>query len=167
MSRERAQQEGWEIVAEISGWGLSDDANHMTGPSRTSEGMILALQRALNSAGCSTEDIGFISAHGTGTVYNDEMEMRAYSSVFKNRPIPVYSIKGAIGHTLGAAGMVEMIIAARALREQQVPPTVNLKDVDADAMGWASPDTQAISKGRKALVTNAGFSGINSALVLS
>jgi 3-oxoacyl-[acyl-carrier-protein] synthase II len=167
MSRERALREDREIIAEISGWGLSDDANHMTGPSRTSEGMILALERALNSAGCSSEDISFISAHGTGTIYNDQMEMRAYRSVFANESVPVYSIKGALGHTLGAAGLVEMIIAARALREHQVPPTVNLKDVDADAIGWASTDAQAICKGRKALVVNAGFSGINTALVLS
>ena len=167
MSRERAKREGLEIVAEISGWGLSDDANHMTGPSRTSDGMILALERALHSADCSRDDISFISAHGTGTLYNDQMEMRAYRTVFANGPVPVYSIKGALGHTLGAAGLVETIIAGRALREQNVPPTVNLKDVDADAAGWASPGKQEVCKGRKALVTNAGFSGINTVLVLS
>jgi 3-oxoacyl-[acyl-carrier-protein] synthase II len=167
MSRNRALKEKREIVAEISGWGLSDDANHMTGPSRTSDGMIMALERALNSAGCHAEDISFISAHGTGTVYNDQMEMRAYRSVFAKEPVPVYSIKGALGHTLGAAGLVETIIAAKALSERRVPPTVNLIDVDDDAIGWASPDSQDIRKGRKALITNAGFSGINAALVLS
>lgn len=166
MSRERARREGRQIIAEISGWGLSDDANHMTGPSRTSEGMILALHAALSSSGCLSDDIAFISAHGTGTVFNDQMEMRAYRSVF-DRPLPVYSVKGAIGHTLGAAGLVELIIAATALQERTAPPTVNLKDVDADALGWASPESQPISSGRTALVTNAGFSGINTALALS
>ena len=167
MSREKAEQEGLEIIAEISGWGLSDDANHMTGPSRTSDGMILALDRALHSAGCRKDDISFISAHGTGTLYNDQMEMRAYRTVFSNGPVPVYSVKGAFGHTLGAAGLVETIIASKALRARQVPPTVNLETVDEDAAGWASPDRQAICGGHKALVTNAGFSGINTALVLS
>ena len=142
MSRERAKREGLEIVAEISGWGLSDDANHMTGPSRTSDGMILALERALHSADCSRDDISFISAHGTGTLYNDQMEMRAYRTLFANGPVPVYSIKGALGHTLGAAGLVETIIAARAIRARQVPPTVNLRDVDDDAAGWAFPEKQ-------------------------
>jgi 3-oxoacyl-(acyl-carrier-protein) synthase len=167
MSSDRARLEGREVIAEISGWGLSDDANHMTGPSRTSEGMILALQKALRSAGCCPGDIGFISAHGTGTVYNDQMEMRAYRSVFTEETVPVYSIKGAIGHTLGAAGLVETIIAARAMQERQIPPTVNLEEPDMDAEGWASPFPQPSGRGLKAIITNAGFSGINTALVLS
>jgi 3-oxoacyl-(acyl-carrier-protein) synthase len=166
MSRERAVLEEREIVAEISGWGLSDDANHMTGPSRTSEGMIIALKSALNSSGCKPADVAFISAHGTGTVYNDQMEMRAYKAVLSS-PVPLYGIKGAIGHSLGAAGMVELIIAADALRQDRVPPTVNLNDVDDDASGWASSDSRKIDGNKTALVANAGFSGINTVLALA
>jgi 3-oxoacyl-(acyl-carrier-protein) synthase len=166
MSDERAANEKRPVLGEIAGWGLSDDANHMTGPSRESEGLVLAIQKALGSAGLKGEDVGIIAAHGTGTVYNDAMEMRAFHRVFGNRAVPVYSIKGGIGHTMGAAGLVEMIIAQRALRERTVPPTVNLNDADTDACGRVSGRSQHAAGARAALVTNAGFSGINSALVL-
>jgi 3-oxoacyl-[acyl-carrier-protein] synthase II len=167
MSEERAQREHRPILGEIAGWGMSDDANHMTGPSRESGGLILAVSKALRSAGIGQQQIGFIAAHGTGTVYNDAMEMRAFQSVFGDRKLPVYSIKGAIGHTMGAAGLVELIIAQQAQRENVVPPTVNLKKVDDDASGWASTLQQTIKSDMMALVTNAGFSGVNTALVLA
>jgi len=167
MSEERAHRERRTILGELAGWGLSDDANHMTGPSRESEGLILAMNKALRSAGISAQQVGFIAAHGTGTVYNDAMELRAFRAVFKDRELPVYSIKGGIGHTMGAAGLVEMIIAQRALREGTVPPTVNLKEPDDDARGWVSDRQQAVRRQALALVTNAGFSGVNTALVLA
>ncbi len=167
MSEERAIREDRPVLGTMAGWGLSDDANHMTGPSRESEGLVLAISKALTSAGIGPEDVGFISAHGTGTLFNDQMEMRAFSSVFRNKERPVYSIKGGIGHTMGAAGLVEMIIALCALRERTVPPTVNLKDVDDDARGWVSNRQQTVRKQTMALVTNAGFSGVNTALVLA
>ncbi len=168
MSEERAARENRPVLGTIAGWGLSDDANHMTGPSRESEGLILAISKALASAGIGPDDVGFISAHGTGTVYNDQMEMRAFRcGVSADGPRPVYSIKGGIGHTMGAAGLVEMIIALRALRERNVPPTVNLKEVDDDAQGWVSDRQQPVREQSLALMTNAGFSGVNTALVLA
>jgi 3-oxoacyl-[acyl-carrier-protein] synthase II len=166
MSEARAKKEKREIMGEIKGWGLSDDANHMTGPSRTSEGLIMAINKALKSAAVSESDICFISAHGTGTLFNDEMEMRAFHSVFKKRT-PVYSVKGAIGHTMGSAGLVETIIALRALKEKTVPPTVNLKTADDDAQGWVSDKHRTLPHNKTALITNAGFSGINTALVVA
>jgi len=166
MSEERAARESRPVLGTLAGWGLSDDANHMTGPSRESEGLKLAISKALASAGIDAADVGFISAHGTGTLYNDQMEMRAFRTVFKNATRPVYSIKGGMGHTMGAAGLVEMIIALRALQERIVPPTVNLKEPDDDARGWVSNQQQAIHEQAFALVTNAGFSGVNTALVL-
>jgi 3-oxoacyl-[acyl-carrier-protein] synthase II len=166
MSERRAEKEERESLGEVLGWGLSDDANHMTGPSRQSEGLILATGKALSSAGISESDIGFISAHGTGTVYNDSMEIRAFHAVFRDRK-PVYSIKGGIGHTMGAAGLVELIIAMRALREGKVPPTVNLREADSDADGWVSKVFCPLPGNTAALMTNAGFGGINSAIVLA
>ncbi len=166
MSEERAAREDRPVLGTLAGWGLSDDANHMTGPSRESEGLILAISKALASAGVGAGDVGFISAHGTGTRYNDQMEMRAFHAVFKNAPRPVYSIKGGIGHTMGAAGLVEMIIALRALQERIVPPTVNLIEPDDDARGWVSDRKQMVQAETLALVTNAGFSGVNTALVV-
>jgi 3-oxoacyl-[acyl-carrier-protein] synthase II len=167
MSEERALRENRPVLGTIAGWGLSDDANHMTGPSRTSEGLILAITKALTSANIAPGEVGFIAAHGTGTVYNDQMEMRAFRTVFQNNERPVYSLKGGIGHTMGAAGLVEMIIAQRALRERTVPPTVNLKEPDDDARGWVADRQQSVHGEPLALVTNAGFSGVNTALVLA
>ncbi len=167
MSEQRAGKEKREPLGEVLGWGLSDDANHMTGPSRQSEGLIMAIGKALSSARASESEVGFISAHGTGTVYNDAMEMRAFNSVFKDKKIPVYSIKGGIGHTMGAAGLVEMIIALKVLREGKIPPTVNLKEADTEAEGWVSTEYRLIQKNSVALMTNAGFGGINSALALA
>lgn len=166
MSEERARREGRPVMGTILGWGLSDDANHMTGPSRESEGLILAVTKALSAAGTSPDDIGCIAAHGTGTVFNDAMEMRAFHAVFNGAARPVYSIKGGIGHTMGAAGLVETIIAMKALQEGSAPPTVNLRTPDADAAGWVSDKHQPVRGQARALVTNAGFSGVNTALVL-
>jgi 3-oxoacyl-[acyl-carrier-protein] synthase II len=167
MSEERAAREDRPVLGVIAGWGLSDDANHMTGPSRESEGLILAVSKALTSAGIGPDEVGFISAHGTGTIFNDQMEMRAFHTVFQHRERPVYSIKGGIGHTMGAAGLVEMILALRVLRERKAPPTVNLKDPDDDARGWVLDHQQPVREQTLALVTNAGFSGVNTALVLA
>jgi len=167
MSDERAKREKRTILGEVRGWGLSDDANHMTGPSRESEGLIRAIRKALVAAGAVPSDIGCISAHGTGTVYNDAMEMRAFRQVWPDGPLPVYSVKGGIGHTMGAAGMVETIVALRALAERTVPPTVNLTEPDDDSRGWVSAEPQPLRQSSLALVTNAGFSGINTALVVA
>lgn len=166
MSEPRARKENREVLGEVLGWGVADDANHMTGPSRQSEGLILAIGKALSSARVREGDVGFISAHGTGTVYNDSMEIRAFNAVFREKK-PAYSIKGGIGHTMGAAGLIELIIAMKALREGKVPPTVNLKEADSDAEGWVSTCSCPLQGNTVALMTNAGFGGINSALVLA
>ncbi len=166
MSEDRARKEGMPVLGEIRGWGLSDDANHMTGPSRESEGLVLAITKALASSGCAMHDIGLIAAHGTGTVYNDAMEMRAFHTLFRNGAVPVYSIKGGIGHTMGAAGLVETLFAITSLHEGIVPPTVNLNEPDEDAAGWVAARKRSLEGSRIALVTNAGFSGVNTALVV-
>lgn len=167
MSEGRAKREKRKVLGSISGWGLSDDANHMTGPSRTSEGLTLAVRKALKTAGMGTQDIGCVSAHGTGTVYNDAMEMRAFRTVFEGSAVPVYSVKGGIGHTMGAAGLVEIVTAMKALRERIIPPTVNLREPDADAEGWVSSSCRPLGDGKAALITNAGFSGINTAVIVA
>jgi 3-oxoacyl-[acyl-carrier-protein] synthase II len=166
MSEERAVAEKRPFRTEIAGWGMSDDANHMTGPSRESEGLVRAIRTALAGAATLPEDVGFISAHGTGTIYNDAMEMRGFNEIFQGSPLPVYSIKGAVGHTMGTAGLLEILIAERALAERLVPPTVNLQVPDDDAFGKVDAMPQSVAAGKVAMVTNAGFSGINSAVVL-
>jgi len=165
MSEERAAKEKWPVIGEIAGWGLTNDANHITGPSKDGSGLSKAIRSALNSAGVSENAMGSISAHGTGTVYNDSMEMTAIKKVFGNRPIPVYSVKGGTGHTMGAAGMLEIIISFRSLDSKIVPPTVNLRDIDREAEGWVSSRSQSLER-PVTLSTNSGFGGVNSALVL-
>jgi len=165
MSEERAAREKRRALGEIAGWGLSGDANHMTGPSRDGEGLALAVRQALRSADVPAERIGSISAHGTGTLYNDSMELKAFKKVFQ-RPIPMYSIKGSVGHTMGAAGLVETILALESLHEQVAPPTANLREVDPEAGAWVSPAPVETRGMEAALTTNSGFGGLNAALVL-
>ena len=151
--------------AEIAGWGVSTDANHVTGPSRDGSGLAKAVRSAIDSAGIAPEDIACVCAHGTATVYNDAMEMRAFSTLFQ-RPVPVFSVKGAFGHTMGAAGILETIISAKALGEGMAPPTVGLSTPDDLADGWVSPNSANIADGA-ILNVNSGFGGINAALILT
>jgi 3-oxoacyl-[acyl-carrier-protein] synthase II len=165
MSEKRAAKEKRPAIGEIAGWGLTNDANHITGPSKDGSGLSKAIDNALNSAGVSQNEIGSISAHGTGTVFNDSMEIRAIKKVFGKSPLPVYSVKGGTGHTLGAAGLLEIILSFTALDSKVVPPTVNLNDTDSEAEGWVASSPQSFEK-TVTLSTNSGFGGINSALVL-
>lgn len=164
MSDERARKEKRKILGEVAGWGMSSDANHMTGPARDGSGLAEAIFKALKSAKASPSDIGCISAHGTGTVYNDAMEIKAFKKVYKKH-LPAYSIKGAIGHTLGAAGLIEAVILLKVLQEKIIPATVGLKNIDPEAKGWVSLSAREFNKGM-GILNNCGFGGINAALIL-
>ena len=159
-----AQENNISVLAEVAGWGMSDDANHITGPSRDGSGLAGAIEAALKTAEVSAKDIAFVSAHGTGTLYNDAMEMQAFKKIFSD-PVALYGIKGAIGHTLGAAGLIEAGVAVHALRQSSIPPTVGLAEPDPEALGWISSQPRAIA-GKYALCVNAGFGGINAAICL-
>ncbi|MBW1803638.1 MAG: beta-ketoacyl-[acyl-carrier-protein] synthase family protein, partial [Deltaproteobacteria bacterium] len=106
-----------------------------------------------------------ISAHGTGTVYNDLMELTAFRHLFGRRRLPVYSVKGAIGHTMGAAGGIEVALGLKTLLEQVVPPTVGLSNPEDDAAGLVSPFAREMT-GDYLLTTNSGFGGTNAAIIL-
>jgi 3-oxoacyl-[acyl-carrier-protein] synthase II len=166
MSEDRARREQRAIIGEVAGWGLSCDANHMTGPSRDGGGLVRAIARAVEKSGVGLGDVGSISAHGTGTVYNDSMELKAFKQVFAAGPVPVYSVKGSVGHTMGAAGLVEMILAFRSLQEHVIPPSAHLDELDPEAMGWVSSEATRKVGSRVAVSTNSGFGGVNAALVL-
>ncbi|MCK5843876.1 MAG: hypothetical protein KAG97_04155 [Victivallales bacterium] len=152
-------------LATVSGWGVSSDANHVTGPSRDGSGLAAAIEAALKSARLSRNDISAVSAHGTGTVYNDAMEARALSAVLQN-PVPTFSVKGATGHTMGAAGILETLLCVKALEERIVPPTVGLVSPDPLAADWVSSESARIADGA-ILNINSGFGGINAAIVIS
>ncbi len=166
MNKTRAIRENRPIIGEIAAWGLTNDANHMTGPSRDGKGLALAIQKALRLADVSASNVGCISAHGTGTLYNDSMEMKAFKTVFGTRALPTYSIKGGTGHTMGAAGLVEIVVALQSLKKGIVPPTVNVRDVDDEAQGWVSSES-SVFDGAVTITTNSGFGGINAALMVT
>lgn len=165
MDEARARKDGLPILGEVAGWGLAADANHMTGPDREGKGLAAAMTKALKSADISPTEVGSIAAHGSGTPYNDSMEMKAIKKVFGSHVIPAYSIKGGTGHTLGGAGLIEALVALKSMEEEHVPPTVNLTDIDPEAHGWVQNQCQQVDR-NVTLSSNAGFGGINSALVL-
>lgn len=164
MSEARAQREGRTSAGELMGWGMSNDANHMTGPLRDGSGLARSIEIALKVAGIGEGQVDFIAAHGTGTVYNDEMEMAAFHQIF-SAPRPTYSVKGGIGHTMGAAGLVEVVLALKTFETGLVPPTVALQTPAEEADGWVRGDSVGISANH-VLSTNAGFGGVNASLVL-
>jgi len=165
MSHERAKQEHRIPIGTIHGWGIANDATHITAPARDGCGLIQAISRALHVSGIPADEIHAVCAHGTGTIYNDLMEITAFRRIFKNRKVPLFSIKGAIGHTLGAAGGIELAVGTKAISCQVAPPTIGLITPMDEAMGWVSTGPVSFS-GDYLLTTNSGFGGINAALIL-
>jgi 3-oxoacyl-[acyl-carrier-protein] synthase II len=164
-SEECAAQQNEEPLAVVAGWGVANDAHHVTAPARDGCGLILACQQALAKAAVESADIAAINAHGTGTIYNDAMELTAFSEIFGDSLPPVHGMKGSLGHCLGAAGGVEIAVACRALQEQQIPGTVGCTDPEAAARGKIGEKPQPIS-GDFILCSNSGFGGINATVIL-
>ena len=165
MSLKRAEQEHRIPLGRICGWGVAGDAAHITAPARDGCGLVQAVSRALHVSGIPEDEIHAVCAHGTGTVFNDLMELAAFRQIFPDRKVPVFSIKGAIGHTLGAAGGIEAAVGIKALSCRMVPQTVGLKNPMDEAAGWVRTGSVSFS-GDYLLTTNSGFGGINAALVL-
>jgi 3-oxoacyl-[acyl-carrier-protein] synthase II len=149
----------------VSGWGLANDANHITGPARDGRGLAAAIRAALAAGRCGPEAVAAFCAHGTGTVYNDAMENAACHSVFGGRLLPAFSIKGAVGHTLGAAGGIEAAVSAFCLKNRIIPPTAGFRSGDPGSCLAVSSAAAAIGSG-PLLTTNSGFGGVNAALLL-
>ncbi len=164
MSERRCRQARRCSLGRIVGWGIASDAHHITAPSRTGEGLIQAVRQALDHAGLTGADVVAVNAHGTGSVYNDAMELTAFASLLDPLP-PLHSIKGAIGHTMGACGAIEAIVGLYSLEHQCLPPTVGLRTPEPAGLRRVSPHVQQIS-GDYLLTTNSGFGGINACLVL-
>jgi 3-oxoacyl-(acyl-carrier-protein) synthase len=139
----------------------------MTAPDREGRGGARAMLAALDDGGLTPRDVDFVSAHGTGTLYNDAMEAAALRRVFGTGRPPIDSIKGAIGHTLGAAGAIEVVLCVRVLGEDVVPPTAGLTKLDPACEGLDVVAGEARAHHtRVALSTSSGFAGANAALVL-
>lgn len=165
---EHALSRGANIIAEVVGYGCTNDAHHITAPAPEGEGGARCMKMAVNDAGIRPDEIGYVNAHGTSTEYNDKFETAAIKTVFGEhaKKLAVSSTKSMTGHLLGAAGAVEAIITALSLREGFLPATINYNTPDPECDLDYVPN-----KGRKAdinyaLSNSLGFGGHNATLVL-
>jgi 3-oxoacyl-(acyl-carrier-protein) synthase len=167
-SEAHARARGARIRAFVDGYGVAADAVHMTGPDRQGRGAARAMEAALADAGRSAGDIGYVSAHGTATPFNDLMEAKALALVFGARAAatPINSIKSALGHTLGAAAALEALACVRTLETNLVPPTPGLQELDPEIALDVVRDRARPVAARVVLSTASGFGGTNAAVVL-
>jgi 3-oxoacyl-[acyl-carrier-protein] synthase II len=168
-SLEHAQERGAKIYAEIVGYGLSSDAQHVTEPDPTGRHPARAMAMALEDAGVSPEQIDYVNAHGTSTPLGDASETRVIRLALgddKARRTPVSSTKGATGHCLGASGAVEAITCIFAVRNDVVPPTINYEDPDPECDLDYIPNESRETRVDYALSNNFGFGGHNACLVI-
>ncbi len=148
---------------EVIGWASSNDANHISGPSRTGEGLYVSIQKAMKKAEVSATDIDFISAHGTATPYNDAMEAKAFSRSALEQ-VPVNSLKGYWGHTLGAAGLIEAIATIHSMEQGKLVESKGYQDHGVDEP--IAVIHQGIEKELNcSLKTASGFGGCNAATI--
>ncbi|MBI1239704.1 MAG: beta-ketoacyl-ACP synthase II [Alphaproteobacteria bacterium] len=166
---EHAKARGARIYAEIKGYGLSGDAYHITSPSEDGDGGFRSMQMALKRAGLSPGDIDYINAHGTSTPVGDEIELRAVERLLGNDTarVSMSSTKSSIGHLLGAAGAVEAIFSILAMRDQIVPPTINLENPSVDSQIDLVPQVAKKRPVAAVLSNSFGFGGTNATLVMT
>lgn len=165
-----AKARGATILAELAGFGMSDDARHITAPPEDGEGAARAMQQALNDAGIDPCSVGYINAHGTSTPAGDVAESLAIESVFAacKDDILVSSTKSMTGHLLGAAGGIEAIFTVLALQNQKVPPTINLDNVDEQCrLDYVAHQARDVTDLNYAVSNSFGFGGTNGSLVIA
>lgn len=166
---EAARQRGARIYAEVSGYGATADASHITAPEPNGDGARRCILRALDRAHARPEDVGYINAHGTSTQLNDAAETKAVKAALGEAAatIPMSSTKSMHGHLLGAAGALEAIIAVLAIRDQYVPPTINLEEPDPECDLDYVPNVGRNHSIDLAISTSFGFGGHNACLAFS
>jgi 3-oxoacyl-[acyl-carrier-protein] synthase II len=165
---EHALARGARIYAEVVGYGTTCDAFHITAPMENGEGAQEAMRRALASAGLEPKEISYINAHGTSTPLNDVSETRAIKAVFGEHAynIPISSTKSVTGHLMGSAGSVEAIFCVKAIVEQFVPPTINLKVPDPECDLNYTPNAGVPAQLTYVMNNSFGFGGHNAVLIL-
>jgi 3-oxoacyl-[acyl-carrier-protein] synthase II len=166
---EHAKARGAKIYAEVKGYGLSGDAHHITAPAEDGNGGYRAMRMALKRAGLAASDIDYVNAHGTSTPLGDEIELRAVEKIFGNATgkLSMSSTKSSIGHLLGAAGAVEAIFCALAIRDGIAPPTLNLDNPSVETEIDLVPHQAKKRPIAAALSNSFGFGGTNATLVLT
>ncbi len=164
---EFARRRGANILAEITGYGMSGDAYHITAPSEDADGAVRVMRAALKDAGIQPQQVQYINAHGTSTPYNDKLETLAVKKVFGEhaRKLAVSSTKSMTGHLLGGAGGLEAGIAVLALRDQIMPPTINYEFPDPECDLDCIPNQARKGEVENILSNSFGFGGTNAALV--
>lgn len=166
-----AKKRGAKIYCELVGYGATCDAHHITTPAPEGKGLAAAMEMAVNMSGMDKTDINYVNAHGTSTAYNDKFETMAIKSVFaehatnKDGKFVVSSTKCVTGHTLGAAGGLEAIVAAKSIFHDVVPPTINYATPDPECDLDIVPNTKREMKVMGAMSTNLGFGGHNAAIL--
>lgn len=167
---DEARERGATVLAEVSGSAMSADAYHPTAPDPTGRGAIFAVQRAIRSAGLEVDDIDYVNGHGTGTPANDAMERNAFRALFGSRApdVPISSTKSQVGHTLGAAGVIEAMACIAAIRHGFLPPTIRHDpgSTDPDGLDFVTEAGRSAAP-KVAVSTNYAFGGSNSALVMA
>lgn len=169
-SLEHALARGANVLAEITGFGSTGDAYHMTAPEPTGDGVVRAMQQALAEGGFTPADLGHLNAHGTGTPANDSTEAKALLALCgeeAGRAVPVTSVKGATGHTLGAAGAVEAIVTALSVARDCVPPTCGFAQADPECPVSVVTQAKMNYPQKVALSNSLGFGGHNASLAIS
>ena len=162
---EYAKKRGANIIAEIVGYGMSGDAYHMTQPAPEHEGGFRVMRNALRDAGVGPEVVSYVNAHGTSTPIGDTLEAQAIRNCFQ-RTLPVSSTKSMTGHLLGGAGGLEAGITVLALRDQILPPTINLENQDPDTCGMDFvPNHARKAEVEYAMSNSFGFGGTNGSLL--
>jgi len=155
------------VLAVLKGWAMTNDASHPTAPQKQGIGLADCIGRAIEMAGCSVDDIGYVNAHGTGTPLNDIAETNAYELAFRERrrPIPVSSTKSYFGHCLGSAGSIEAAITISAIRSGTIFPTLRLTDpIESAMLDWVKGEVRH-EPVPLAMSTSVGFGGSNSVLI--
>ena len=171
-SLESAQARGAEILGEVLGYGATADAHHLTAPHPEGSGAVRAILTALKDAGLEPEDVDYVNAHGTSTPLNDRAETHAIKTALNGRAheIPVSSVKGSIGHLLGAAGAVEAVATVLALRDRVAPPTLNYAEAEEGLdLNYVPDSPQPLATNGRAPVAisnSFGFGGHNAVLCL-
>jgi 3-oxoacyl-[acyl-carrier-protein] synthase II len=162
---------GAPIYCELVGYGATCDAHHITTPAPGGRGLAAAMEMAMKMSGMEKTDVSYINAHGTSTNYNDKFETMAIKTVFGEHAtansggLVVSSTKGVTGHTLGAAGGLEAVIAAMSIRHDIVPPTANYDTPDPECDLDYVPNTKREMVVKGAMSTNLGFGGHNAAIL--
>lgn len=164
-----ALERGARIHAEVVGYGMSGDANHMTAPPEDGIGAQLSMRAALRDAGLRPEDVAYVNAHGTSTELNDKIESRAIKQVFGAHAakLAVSSTKSMTGHALGGAGGIEAIFCALTVAQGKIPPTINYTDPDPDCDLDYVPNVMREAPVRVAISNSFGFGGTNGTLAIA